>query len=119
MHSSLVPGGLVIDTQPISKRPAVETSAGRVGSLDMRDWWRIIEAVDERVADTVRDGLWVDEGERRYVVTDTFDSGAELVDTVTGWQGTRVSEGLSRRVSAAKGHAYVHQEVRLRILRAV
>ena len=119
IHASLVAGGLVVDTQPISRRPAVETSGRRIGSLDMRDWWKIIEAVDERVAVTVRDGLWVDDGEHRYVVTDTFESGAELVDTVTDWQGTQVSESLSRQVRAATGNAYVHQEVRMRVLRAV
>jgi hypothetical protein len=119
IHRALVTGGVVIDTQPISPRPAVETSSGRAGRLDMRDWGKIIKAVDERVALTIDQGLWADEGEQRYVVTDTFESGDELVDTVKDWQGTRISDGLSRRVRAARGHAYVHQEVRLRVLRAI
>jgi hypothetical protein len=119
IHAALAPGGLLIDTQPVSARPAVETSAGTVGTLDMRDWGGIIKAVDERLAQTVDDGLWADDGERRYVVTDTFDSGAELIDTVKNWQGTRVSETLSRLVTAARGPAYVHQDVRLHVLRAL
>jgi hypothetical protein len=119
IHAALVTGGVLIDTQPISARPAVETSAGRLGTLDMRDWSAIIKAVDESVAETIDDGLWADEGEHRYVVTDTFGSGDELVDTVKEWQGTRISEALSRRLRAAAGQAYVHQEVRLRVLRAI
>jgi hypothetical protein len=119
IHAALVTGGVLIDTQPISTRPAVETSSGRAGRLDMRDWGKIIQAVDGRVALTIDEGLWADEGEERYVVTDTFGSGDELVDTVTDWQGTRISDGLSRRVRTAAGKAYVHQEVRLRVLRAI
>jgi hypothetical protein len=119
IHAALVTGALLIDTQPVSRRPAVETSAGRVGSLDLREWRRIIDAVDVRVGVTVDDGLWANEGEHQYVVTDTFGSGDELVDTVKDWQGTRISETLSGRLRAAAGEAYVHQDVRLRVLRAV
>jgi hypothetical protein len=117
IHAALVMGGVLIDTQPISPRPAVETSAGRLGTLDMRDWCKIINAVDQRVAQTIEEGLWANEGEHRYVVTDTFGSGGELVDTVNEWQGTRISEGLSRRTRVAAGQACVHQDVRLRVLR--
>jgi hypothetical protein len=119
IHAALVTGGLLIDTQPISARPAVEAGGGRAGSLDMRDWDKITKAVDERVALTVDEGLWAGEGEQLYVVTDTFASGDELVNTVTDWQGTRISDRLSRRLRAAGGRAYVHQEVRLRVLRAI
>jgi hypothetical protein len=119
IHRALVTGGVLIDTQPISSRPAVETSASRLGSLDMRGWCKIIKAVDERVAQTIDDGLWASEGERRFVVTDTFGSGDELVDTVKEWQGTQISDGMGRRLRAAAGQAYVHQEVRLRVLRAM
>jgi hypothetical protein len=119
IHAALVSGGVLIDTQPISSRPAVETSAGQLGTLDMRGWSTIIRAVDERLAQTIDDGLWTDEGQHRYVVTDTFGSGGELVDTVKDWQGTRISEGLRRRLRTAAGQTYVHQEVRLRVLRAI
>ena len=119
IHAALVTGGLVIDAQPISPRPAVETSAGHIGTLDMRDWARIIAAVDARVTATTESGLWVNEGEHSYVITDTFQSGTELVDTVKTWQGTRTPGALARRLTAAKGPAYVHQDVRLRVLRAL
>ncbi len=119
IHAALVTGGVVIDAQPVSPRPAVETSAGRAGTLDMRDWGKIIEAVDERVAETMDSGLWMNEGEHAYVVTDTFQSGDELIDTVKTWQGTRVPEALARRLRAGEGPAYVHQDVRLRVLRAL
>jgi hypothetical protein len=119
IHAAVVTGGLVIDTQPVSTQPAVETNAGVIGTLDMRDWGRLIDAVGGRVTETIDAGLWADEGERRYVVTDTFANGRELVDTVTNWQGTRIPGGLTRQVRSAVGPAYVHQDVRLRVLRAL
>jgi hypothetical protein len=120
IHAALVTGGLLIDTQPVSTRPAVATADGcRVGRLDMRDWCKLIDAVAERVDETVDEGLWADVDDRRHVVTDTFDTGAELVDTVKNWQGTQVPDALRRRISAAAGPAYVHQDVRLRVLRAL
>ena len=63
--------------------------------------------------------LYVIEDEHRFLVTDTFESGPELVETVSGWQGTRISRALSERVAAARPPVCVHQEVRLRVLRAI
>jgi hypothetical protein len=119
IHAALVTGGLVIDTQPVSPHPPVETTAGRVGGLDLRDWYKIIDAVDSRVAQTIDDGLWAHEGEKWFVVTDTFGSGKELADTAKDWQGTRVPDALRRRLTTTEGPAYVHQDVRLRLLRAI
>jgi hypothetical protein len=47
------------------------------------------EAVDELCVQTIDDGLYVTVDEQRFVVTDTFESGPELVETVSAWQGTR------------------------------
>ena len=69
------------------------------------------------VARTVDDGLYEIEEEHRFSVTDTFDSGREFVEMVSGWQGTRISRALSERVAAARPPVCVHQEVRLRVLR--
>jgi hypothetical protein len=119
IHGALVTGGVLVDTQPVSARPPVQTSAGRVGSLDMSEWLELVHAVDNHVAHSIEDGLWVHDDERRFVVGDTFESGTELVETVKGWQGTRISDALTRRLRAAEGQAYVQQDVRLRVLRAL
>ena len=42
IHAALITGGLLIDTQPVSSHPPVDTSAGQVGSLDLREWGKII-----------------------------------------------------------------------------
>jgi hypothetical protein len=116
IHRALVPGGLVIDTQPVSALPPVEMSGRELGTVDMREWARMIAAVDERVAETLADGLFELVEERRFVVTDTFDSGAELVAEVREWAGTVIPPDLAERVQACAGPARLHADVRLRLL---
>jgi hypothetical protein len=118
IHAALIRGGLLVDTQPVSVRPPVKAGSHPRGTLDMREWLKTIEAVDELVGRTVDDGLYVIEDEQRFLVTDTFDSGRELVETVSGWQGTQISRTLAERVAAALPPVCVDQEVRLRRLRA-
>jgi hypothetical protein len=119
IHVSLVAGGLVVDTQPVSPRPPVEADGIELGTLDMREWRRTIDAVDRLVADTVAEGLFSVAAERRFMVADTADDGPGLVEAVTGWQGTTVSDALARRIAEATPPISVRQEVRLRLLRAL
>lgn len=119
IHAALVPGGLVVDTQPVGARPRVTTLGGELGALDMRGWAEIIEAVDERVALTVDEGLFAVEMRPSYVVADTFDSGPAVVETVKNWKGTTVPGPLAARLAAEGGVVRVHQDVRLRLLRAL
>ena len=118
IHAALVPDGLVVDTQPISARPMVEAGGLQLGTLDMREWRTTIDAVDALVAETIDDGLFALEAESSFIVTDTFDDGPELVESVSSWRGTQISRALARRVTAATPPISVHQDVRLHLLRA-
>jgi hypothetical protein len=118
IHRALVPGGLVIDTQPVSARPPIEAGGRELGRVDMREWARMIQAVDERVAETLADGLFDLVEERRFVVTDTFDSGAELVTEVREWAGTLIPPELAERVEGCAAPVNLHEDVRMRVLSA-
>jgi hypothetical protein len=118
IHAALVPDGLVVDTQPVSARPMVEAGGLQLGTLDMRDWRTTIDAVDALVAETIDAGLFALEAESSFIVTDTFDDGPELVESVSSWRGTQIPGALARRVAAATPPIRVHQEVRLHVLRA-
>jgi hypothetical protein len=48
IHAALLPGGLVVDSQPVSPDSRVEAADGGRGCLDMREWRATIEAVDGR-----------------------------------------------------------------------
>ena len=117
IHAALVPSGVLVDTQPVSARPPVISNGVRLGTLDMREWVDTVEAVDRLVAETIDAGLYALEHEQHLLVTDTYDDGPELVETVRDWQGTRISRGLEARVAAARPPLTLEQEVRLRLLR--
>jgi hypothetical protein len=118
LHRALVPGGLVIDTQPLSAHPPIESVSGRLGTLDMSEWARTIATIDGRVAQAIDLGLFDLERESRYVVTDEYEDGAGFVTVTREWAGTHVSNALAARVSPEQGRVRLHQDVRMRLLRA-
>jgi hypothetical protein len=118
IHHTLVPGGLVIDTQPLSAHPPIESGSGILGTLDMSGWARTIATIDGLVEQAIGEGLFDLEHESRYVVTDEYDDGAEFVAVTRDWAGTNVSDALAARVGPEQGRVRLHQDVRLRLLRA-
>jgi hypothetical protein len=119
IHAALVPGGIVVDSQPVSAEPPVDGRDGRLGALDMREWARTIDAVDGAILQAVAGGLFAHDGERWCVVVDEFDGGDEFVEIVGAWRGTRIPPALAERARAASPPLRVHQDVRLRLLRAL
>jgi hypothetical protein len=117
IHAALVPGAILVDTQPVSAHPPVNADGTTLGALDMREWLETIEAVDERVAETLAAGLYDLQHEQRFTVVDTFDDAPECLETLSGWRGTRVPAALATRIRNARRPLSVAQEVRLRLLR--
>jgi hypothetical protein len=116
IHAALRAGGAIVDTQPVSAHPPVQDAAGPLGRIDMREWLDTVEAVDALVEQTIDEGLYSIAGEQRLTVADTWNSGPECADAVSGWQGTRLSSELADRVAAGAPPLTVPQEVRLRIM---
>ena len=116
LHEALVPGGWVVDTQPLSPRPEVFAAGERIGTLDMRDWARTIASVDSEIEQALADGLFELEAERRIVVTDSFDSGVECLEEVREWGGTKVPKALQAKLRAAHRPVRLEQEVKIRLL---
>jgi hypothetical protein len=119
IRAALVPGGLVVDSQPVSPDSWVEAADGGLGSLDMREWRATIDAVDERTAEALAHGLFAIVSEHTITVPDEFDSGAEFIHVVGAWRGTRIPPPVAARARDARPPVRVLQEVRLRILRAL
>ena len=119
IHSAIIPGGLVLDVQPVGPAPPVESNGQRLGSLDMREWRVTIDHVAALVDETVAKGLFAEEAERRYEILETFDDGKELVETVREWTGTTISQTLAARVERAMPPLTIQESVQLRALRAL
>src|SRR5690242_19430533 len=108
MHAALAPGGLVVDTQPVSIHPRVDAESGEHGTLDMRDWGLTIELVDVRFEATFRDGLFALEAQSSLVVADSFDDGAEMLTKVSDWQGTTIPTELEQHLGRSHGPDHVN-----------
>jgi hypothetical protein len=119
IHAVLVAGGLVIDTQPVSAQPPIEAQGGELGTLDMREWAGTIATIDGQLERAIDDGLFALDAERRFVVTDGYDDGAEFVAEVREWAGTHIEDAFAERLAKERGPVQLHQEVRLRVLRAL
>lgn len=115
LEEALVPGGKLVDTQPLSPRPSVFSLHERLGSLDMREWAQKIRSVDEQVDRALAERIFDLENEQRFIVTDAFDGGDECVEIVSEWGGTRVSRSLATRIRRAPPPITVDEEIRLRL----
>jgi hypothetical protein len=111
IHAALTPAGILVDTQPLDPRPPIAANGRRLGTLDLRDWAATITAFDRQFATALDHGFYTLEREFRYVVADRFDTGRELVETVSGWRGTRIGSSLANRATSADPPLTVHQEV--------
>ena len=117
IRSALVPGGLLVDTQPIGPHPCVVAEGDELGTLDMHEWIETIHAVDERVGETISAGLFEQMDERTLVIRDTFGDGSNCLEVIATWRGTSVPPPLAARLAAVGDQVTVDQQVRLRLLR--
>jgi hypothetical protein len=118
IRAALAPGGVVVDTQPVSARPPVESEAGALGALDMTEWAQLIHQIDARTFETIDGGLFAIDAESWTTVTDEYDDGEDFLRYVPNWIGTRIEHGLERRARDEHGPVRVHQQIRMRLLRA-
>jgi hypothetical protein len=118
IHEALTVGGLLIDTQPVSPEPAVESDSNEIGRLDMSEWARTIDEIDTLIHQTIRDGLFALVDHHDLTVTDRFDTGRELVEEAREWAGTRIDPLLAEQIARERQPVRVHQEVRLRVFQA-
>jgi hypothetical protein len=116
LHLVLVPDGLLLDTQPVSRHADVKASSGRLGALDMSEWRLTIDRVSRRVRQTIREGLFTLVRREYFTVTDQFDNGAEVLDEAPSWAGVRLDSALAGRLARERGEVQIDQTVRLQVL---
>ncbi len=102
IHAALVPGGVLVDTQPVGLRLPVALDGEPIGELEDDEW---LETVAE-----------VDRHEEFYTVVHEFGSGRECLDVVDGWAGTSVPEEVAARLERGDTRTTVDQGTRLRLL---
>ena len=116
LHAALVPGGLLVDTTPVSLRLPVALDDEPIGELEDDVWLETVAAVDPEIEQALAAGLFRLQHEERYVVVHEFGSGAECLDVVAGWAGTNVPEEVAARLRGSDSRVTVEQDTRLRLL---
>ncbi|MFL5941874.1 MAG: hypothetical protein ACJ75L_01245 [Gaiellaceae bacterium] len=116
IHAALVPGGTLIDTQPVAPLLPVALGGDPIGELDDEEWLETIAAVDGETDKALARGLFELRHEERYVVVHEFGSGVECLDVVKTWAGTSVPAEIAARLEQGSARATVEQETRLRLL---
>jgi hypothetical protein len=116
LHAALVPGGVLVDTQPVSVRLPVALDGEPIGELEDDEWLEIVAAVDTELEKVLAAGFFELRHEKSYTVVHEFGSGGECLDVVAGWVGTRVPEDVAARLGRGNARTTVAQETRLRLL---
>ena len=115
IHTALVPGGVVVDTQPIGSRAPVRVEGKRVGELGEDEWLQTVTAVDSRVEEAIDARLFELQHEERYAVVHGFDSGTEALEEAQTWAGTLIPKDVVERLEATPRPVEIELEVRLRL----
>ena len=118
IHAALVPGGVLVDTQPVSLRLPVTLGGEPIGDLQDEEWLEMVATVDAEIHKVVARGPFVLRHEERYPVVHEFGSGSECLDEVSAWAGTTVPADIAGRLAQCPGAATVEHDVRLRLFDA-
>ena len=116
IHAALVPGGVLVDTQPVGPRLPVTLDGEPIGELEDEEWLEIVAAVDTEIEKVLAAGVFELRHEERYSVVHEFGSGRECLDVVGGWAGTNVPEDVGARLEGGNARTTVEQDTRLRLL---
>jgi hypothetical protein len=116
IHAALVPGGVLVDTQPVGLRLPVALDGEPIGELEDDEWLETVAAVDREVEKTLAAGLFELRHEELYTVVHEFGSGRECLDVVDGWAGTSIPEEVAARLKRGDTRTTVDQGTRLRLL---
>ena len=116
IHAALVPGGVLVDTQPVGPRLPVTLDGEPIGELEDEEWLEIVAAVDTEIEKVLAAGVFELRNEERYSVVHEFGSGRECLDVVAGWAGTNVPEDVGALLERGNARTTVEQDTRLRLL---
>lgn len=117
LHAALVPGGVLVDTQPVSLRLPVTLGGEPIGELEDDEWLETVAAVDDQIAKTVAAGVFELSHEERYGIVHEFGTGDECLEVAGSWAGTTVPAEVAARLEGAALPTTVEHDVRLRLFR--
>lgn len=113
VHRMLVPHGVVLDLHPVPPDARVAREGRVLGSVDEREFWRDVEAMDAGVAAVVGEGLFEVTAEREFEIVEHWPSGTEALAELCGWGGSVVPHELAAAIEGA-GPTQIRESLVLR-----
>lgn len=118
IQQMLVPGGVLLDLQPIAPSPTLHARGGQLGRLDQEQVWARFGETERGVEAAVREGLFELETQLEFDVIERFDSKAELVATILARDDWQMSNELAARLESTEPPIDGRDHMRLRRFRA-
>jgi hypothetical protein len=114
----LVPGGALLDLQPIPPGPSLHAGGELLGRLARARSGRNFGKTEAGVGAAVREGLFELEAELELDVIERFASKATLIATIVERDDWHMSEELAAGLASAEPPVDGRDHVRLRMFRA-
>jgi len=118
IHWMLVPGGVLVDLQPVPPSPTLHAGGRALGTVDQNQVWERFARADPGVEAALREGLFELEAELEFDVVERFASKEILIATINERDDWHITEQLAARLEAADPPIDGHDRLRLRSFRA-
>lgn len=118
IHRMLVPGGSLLDLQPIPPDPSLYAGGALLGRVDQRQVWERFGKTEIGVDAAVGEDLYTLESELEFDVVERFDSKASLIATINERDDWHMTRQLAKRLEKADSPIDGHDRLRLRKFRA-
>ena len=118
IHRMLVPGGALLDLQPIPPSPTLHAGGRALGTVDQSQVWERFGKAEEGVEAALREGLFRFETDVEFDVIERFESKETLIATINGRDDWHMTGQLAARLEAADPPIDGHDRMRLRLYRA-
>jgi hypothetical protein len=102
VHRAVRPGGSVLDVHPLGVDMAVLAGRRGLGFIDAAEFGLVIAAMDEGVAQVVREGLLEEQRVVVRQVVERFDDPKEALDHFAEWENLRAPPALRRSIRDAQ-----------------
>jgi hypothetical protein len=117
IHRMLVPGGVLLDLQPIPPSPTIHAGGELLGRLDQSEVWDRFGMTEPGVEEVVREGLVGLETQLEFDVIERFESKQTLIETIVERDDWGVTDQLAALLESANPPIDARDHVRLRKFR--
>jgi SAM-dependent methyltransferase len=115
IHRALAPGGILLDMHPVPPATRAEVGGVSLGDFDDAEFFEIVRATEKPLAES---DLFVLDEEVEFDYLERWDSGEQLLEDVSDWEGCRVPPRVAKAIREAKPPVDIWERVVLRRFRA-